>query len=96
MNVDVITKRLVSIKDFTSLHVITISIVILVAIFSFMIVRIHQLASVEPTQAQIDEKLAGVKSLKLDEPTVTLIKSLEDRNISIESLFNNGRTNPFE
>lgn len=96
MNTEIITKRLTAAKDFVSLHAVTISIVLLVSVFGFMVARIYQLSSAEPTQAQIDEKLVGIKALKLDESTVSIIKSLEDRNISIESLFNNGRTNPFE
>ena len=96
MNVDVILTKLESAKDYAAKHIVIISIVLIVLLFGFMVVRIYLLSTAEPTQSQVDEKLNSYKTVRLDPQVVSLFRSLEDQNISIESLFDNGRTNPFQ
>lgn len=96
MNLDTVTEKLESLKDYAVKHVVVISIVVTVALFGFMVIRIYLLSTAEPTQSQVDEKLNSYRVVRLDPQIVTLFRSLEDQNISIESLFDNGRTNPFQ
>lgn len=96
MNLEQITDKLENAKDYLVKHAVVISIVIIVSLFSFMVVRIYLLSTAEPTQAQVDDKLNSYKVVRLDPQIVALFRSLEDQNISIESLFDNGRTNPFQ
>lgn len=96
MNIDTYLAKLVPIKTFISRYVVIIFIVSVVAVFSFMTLGIANFADREPTMLQIDEKRLSVKVVKLDEKSINKIKELQDQNISIESLFNNGRENPFE
>ena len=63
---------------------------------SFLVIRIGVLSSAEPSQTEIDQALSGIKPVKLDQTAIAKLKELEDKNISIEALFDNGRTNPFE
>jgi len=76
------------------------AVIIFVVVFSvlsgFLVMRIGELSRAEPEQAQIDLRLEEVKRTKLDEDTISKLRVLQDKNISIESLFDNGRTNPFE
>ena len=62
----------------------------------YLVSRIGYLSRLEPTEAQITTKIAGVKKTITDTESILKLKELEGRNISIESLFDNGRTNPFE
>jgi hypothetical protein len=96
MNLDKITDKLEDLKDYAVKHIIVICIIVTVSLFSFMVIRIYLLSTAEPTQAQIDDKLNSYKVVKLDPQVVALFRSLQDENISIESLFDNGRTNPFQ
>jgi hypothetical protein len=64
--------------------------------FAFMTLQIASYSNAEPTADQVDEKRDSLKTVKLDESAVSKLKLLEDKNISIESLFDNGRANPFE
>mgnify|MGYP001349947529 CR=1 FL=1 len=62
----------------------------------YLVSRIGYLSQLEPTQTQIDQKISEVKKTKIDNEDIQKLKELEGRNISIEALFDNGRTNPFE
>jgi hypothetical protein len=96
MNLDIITNKLEAVKDYIVQHIIVISIIVTVSLFGFMVVRIYLLSTAEPTTAQVDDKLNSYKVVRLDPQIVALFRGLEDQNISIESLFDNGRTNPFQ
>lgn len=62
----------------------------------YLVVRIGYLSRQEPTKSQIDQKLTEIGQTKIDSESLNKLKELEGRNISIEALFDNGRTNPFE
>lgn len=96
MNLDTITPKLLKAREYITKHVVIIFILFTVGVFGFMVVRIYTLSSAEPTEEQIDEKLSSYKAVRLDKAMVELFRSLDDRNISVESLFDNGRTNPFQ
>jgi hypothetical protein len=83
-------------KESVVKHILVISITATVVLFGFMVVRIYTLSTAEPTQAQVDDTLNSFKVVRLDPQIVDLFRSLQDQNISIESLFDNGRTNPFQ
>ena len=58
--------------------------------------KISQFSTSEPTPKQIEDKISKITSSKIDEESIARLKELLGRNVSIESLFDNGRTNPFE
>ena len=62
----------------------------------YLVVRIGYLSKLEPTPDQVSATLQEVKKTNTDTESIQKLKELESRNISIESLFDNGRTNPFE
>lgn len=73
-----------------------IFLIIFASLAGYLVTRIGYLSSLEPSQIQIDQKLENVKRPTTDTESILKLKELEGRNISIESLFDNGRTNPFE
>lgn len=96
MNIKTYTAKLIPVKQFIVRYAVLLFIVAVVAIFSFMTLGIAHFSDRAPTQLQIDEKKLSVKVVKLDEASINKIKELQNQNISIESLFDNGRANPFE
>lgn len=94
------TKKLLSqlntIKNFIVRWAVIIFIVGTALVFVFLIFRISSLSNYEPTDDQIEERLSATNAVRLDSDAVQKIEELQDRNISLESLFNNGRANPFE
>jgi hypothetical protein len=98
MNIDItaLTSKFATIKDFIVRYALIIFIIGVVGILGFMTLTISHFSNLEPTDDQIDEKKSSLKAVRLDEKSIAKLVQLEDRGINIESLFNNGRTNPFE
>lgn len=96
LNKSELLSKLVPIKNIFVRYSVLIFILFTVGILSFMTLRIAHYANLEPNEQQIDDKKATLKIVKLDDAAVSKLKELQDKNISIESLFDNGRENPFE
>jgi len=88
--------KLMPAKEFIARYAVILFIVGVVVIFSFMTLSIAHFSDLAPTQVQIDEKKLSVHVVKLDEKSINKITALQDQNINIQSLFDNGRANPFE
>lgn len=96
MNTEKIINKLQPVKIFIVRYAVIIFIISAAAIFGFMTLQISRYSNAEPTSDQIEEKKNSLKQVKLNDEAVQKIQELEDKNINIESLFNNGRDNPFE
>lgn len=96
MNKENIIKSLQPVKLFFIRYAVVIFIIMVAGILGFMTLQISLYSNAEPTSDQIDEKKNSLKQVKLNDESVQKIQELEDKNINIESLFNNGRDNPFE
>jgi hypothetical protein len=70
--------------------------VIIALLYIFFIIRVNLIANSEPTEAQISEQTQAIKTLKIDQNSLTKIQNLEDQNIAVQSLFEEARTNPFQ
>lgn len=96
MKINDILTKLLPVKSFIVRYAVVIFVVSVVGIFIYMTLSISRYANLEPTDSQKEERKASMTTLKLDEASIAKIKLLEDQNISIETLFNNGRENPFQ
>lgn len=96
MKLDAYFEKLVPIKNFFVRYAVIIFVLVIVTIFGAMTFMIARYANLDPTSSQGDERTSTVTTVRLDEKSVTKLQSLEDQNISIESLFDNGRDNPFQ
>jgi hypothetical protein len=61
----------------------------------FLIYRINQYSSQEPSQEQVLELQSTIKRIVIDEESIDKILKLEERNIAVKSLFKEARDNPF-
>ena len=96
MKLDTYIAKLTPLKNFISRYAVIIFVLSVVGVFMYMTLSIAHYANLDPTASEIDDRKATLTSVKLDEKSVTKITELEDQNISIESLFDNGRANPFQ
>lgn len=62
----------------------------------FLIFRINQYSSQEPSPEQIAEQQDTIKRIVIDESAIDKILELEKRNIAVKSLFEKARDNPFK
>lgn len=71
-------------------------VVFLVAIYGFLAFRITQLLAEEPDQAAVSAELRSVGIPKVDEDVVDKMQKLEDNSVSVQTLFDDARDNPFQ
>lgn len=77
-------------------HIIIVSIVAVVLLYSGLVLRINLLNRREPTDTAVTEKLQTIKRLKIDQRVVDQIKQLEDNSSEVRALFKQARDNPFQ
>jgi len=70
-------------------------VVSVLCMLSFLVFQVNVLASSEPSESLIDEKLQTVTRPKLDEAVIQRIQQLQDQNVEVKSLFDQARNNPF-
>ncbi|MCA9330473.1 hypothetical protein KC957_00340 [Candidatus Saccharibacteria bacterium] len=68
---------------------------VVLLILTFLVFRINQLSSAEPSEAAIDEKLQTVTRPKIDQSILDRIQQLQDQNVEVKALFDQARNNPF-
>lgn len=71
-------------------------VVFIACLYGFLIMRVSSLNSVEPSQASIDKQVQAAKVPKLDDEVVRQLQSLQDNSVSVQTLFNEARSNPFQ
>ena len=96
MKIDTIIAKLSIVKDIITRFSVIIFVIFLGLVFGFLTFNIANYSNREPSDDQIEERLSSLKTVNLNQQAVDKINELRDQNINIESLFNNGRANPFE
>jgi hypothetical protein len=69
---------------------------LVIGVNGFLIFRINQYSSQEPSPEQISEQQGTIKRIIIDESAIDKILELEKRNIAVKSLFEKARDNPFK
>jgi len=64
--------------------------------FGFVILRVYTLANVPVPASAVSSKLETVKNPKIDQATIDKINQLQDNSVSVQSLFDQARQNPFK
>ena len=72
-----------------------IYILIVLAAYTFLVIRINLLNRSEPTDEAVAEKLQSVQRPKLEPELLKKIQDLQDQNVEVQSLFKQARDNPF-
>lgn len=86
-----LTPILVNLKKY-AVFMFVISVLI---IYVVLVLFINTLASQEPNEDAVTERLKTVTRPRINEDTLIKIKQLEDQNIQVKTLFQDARDNPF-
>ena len=70
-------------------------IVFISLIYGFLMLRINNLSSAEPTDTAITEQVKAAKVPRIDEDVVKQLQSLQDNSVNVQALFEEARSNPF-
>lgn len=90
-----LVNKLQPLLQVTKRYVTLVFILAMLGIFSFMVFRINQFSSQDPSDDAIAEKLQTVQRPRLDQAVIDRIQQLQDQNIEVQTLFNEARNNPF-
>lgn len=71
-------------------------IVLVVTVYGFLLLRITTLSNQQPTEAEISSQTNASQVPHIDKDVVEQLKSLEDNSVSVQTLFNQARSNPFQ
>ncbi len=65
-------------------------------IYGFVILRINSLSNAQPTDNAINSQVQAAQIPHIDQSVVDQLQSLQDNSVSVKSLFNQARANPFQ
>lgn len=69
--------------------------IIFAIIYGYIMVTVSNLSQQEPSETAVKEKLTKVAKPKVDESVAQTMLGLEERNVTIRSIFEEARANPF-
>lgn len=97
MNLEVkdIPAKLTPIVQLAKKYLVFIFVVTVLVIYAFLVLFINTLASEQPNDDAVTERLKTVSRPKINEDTLVKIQQLEDQNIQVQTLFQDARDNPF-
>ena len=87
-----LTNQLRSLQRYT----VVAFLLLVVATYGFVLLRIGNLSNTEPTEDQINSQVSTASIPKIDEKLVVQLKSLRDNSVNVQSLFDQSRTSPFQ
>jgi hypothetical protein len=65
-------------------------------IYGFVLLRINSLRSVEPSDTAVSSQVQAAQIPHIDESVVNQLESLQDNSVSVQTLFDQARSNPFQ
>jgi hypothetical protein len=70
--------------------------IFIVAIYGFLVWRIGALTNIQPDPNQVSAQLKTAQVPHIDQSALKKIQDLQDNSVSVQSLFNQARDNPFQ
>ncbi|HEY5152554.1 MAG TPA: hypothetical protein VII55_01125 [Candidatus Saccharimonadales bacterium] len=65
-------------------------------IYGFVLLRINTLGNAQPSSDAVTSQVQAARIPHIDQPVVQQLQSLQDNSVSVKSLFNQARANPFQ
>lgn len=75
---------------------LVVFVLLVVGVYGYVILSISSLTNAQPSEAQISELSSPIRSAKIDEKIIKQLQQLQDNSVSVKSLFNEARSNPFQ
>ena len=72
---------------------VLLAILAVLGLYAYIVLQINTATSVSPSK---ETSVSAVKTPRLDTDLVDQLKQLEDNSVTVRTLFNEARTNPFQ
>jgi hypothetical protein len=70
--------------------------IIVAALYGFIMLRISSLSNTEPTPDAISSQVQAARIPHIEQSVVNQLQSLQDNSVSVQALFDQARSNPFQ
>jgi len=77
-------------------YTIIVFLIFVAALYGFLLLRINSLTNEQPSQDAVTSDVKAANVPHIDQSVVQQIQSLQDNSVSVQSLFDNARNNPFQ
>jgi hypothetical protein len=71
-------------------------VVLLAVVYGFILFRIATLTGQQPSPTAVESQVKSANVPKIDQKIVEQLQSLQDNSVSVQGLFEEARSNPFE
>ncbi len=88
---DLILARLEPLRRYSLL----VFIIFLAGLYGFVLLRIHNLNNAQPSSDAVSSQVKAAHVIHIDQSVVRQLQSLQDNSVSVNSLFDQARSNPF-
>ena len=75
---------------------VVIFLVLVAGLYGFVVFRINALDSLQPTSDQVSAQNDPIRTAHIDPTVIKQLQSLQDHSVSVQTLFNQARNNPFQ
>jgi hypothetical protein len=65
-------------------------------IYGFVLLKINSLRSAQPSDEAVSTQVQAAQIPHIDQLTVKQLESLQDNSVSVQTLFDQARSNPFQ
>jgi hypothetical protein len=96
LNVQDLTEKAVVILQRVRRYSFALFLVFVALIYGFVLLRINTLSNVQPSSDAVTSQVQAARIPHIDKSVVQQLQSLQDNSVSVKSLFNQARANPFQ
>ena len=68
----------------------------IIVVYGFVLFRVNTLSNLQPTDASISAHYNPIKTSRIDPAVIKQLESLKDNSVSVQTLFDEARNNPFQ
>jgi hypothetical protein len=91
-----ILKQLSTVGEFIKRFRFVIAFAIFGALYAYILTQVSAINIKAPSEAQITDQVTTAPRTKVDPELAEKIKSLEEENVQVKTIFNEARKNPFD
>ena len=77
-------------------YIFIIFLVFVVLLYGFVLLRVNSLSTAEPSSDAVSGQVKAARILHIDQSVVNQLQSLQNNSVSVQTLFNQARSNPFQ
>lgn len=96
LSIKEIPARLSDLLEPVKKYAVLLFIIVVAGVYGFLVFRINGMQSASPSSSSDSQKSTVVATPRIDPNLVTQLQQLQDNSVSVKSLFDEARSNPFQ